>query len=110
MAVRYVRTVVPALAAGASSARTVIPTFDDDKPRKLTGLFVANPTALVHTQLDISGVVIADVEHGDFTLVPQILPFDATYQVGVQVALTFVNSSAGALAANHDVVTLRYEV
>lgn len=110
MAVRYVRFLVPTIAAGANSGRQVISTFDDDKPRKVTGIFVANPTALLHSQLDISGVVIADIEHGDFSIVPQILPLDATYQVGVQVAITVVNGSAGAHTSPHDVVTIRYEI
>lgn len=110
MALRYVRFPVPAIAAGANSGRTVISTFDDDKPRKLTGFFVATPTALVHSKLDVSGVVYADVEHADFSIVPQIIPLDITFQVGVQVAVTVFNDSGGALAANHDVLTLRYEV
>lgn len=110
MATRYVRVVVPTLAAGASSVRTVISTFDDDKPRKVTGIIIGNPSNFMHTQLDISGVVIADIDHSVMSLTQQMLPLDASYPVGVQVAATFVNGSAGLITAPHDIVTVRYEV
>lgn len=110
MAKRYVRNVPATIAAGANSGRVLLSTFDDDKVRKLTGFFIANPTALCHTQIDVSGVVIADIEHGDFTTEPVWHDLDTTYVVGVQIAFTVFNASAGAMTSPHDVLMFRYEV
>jgi len=109
MARRYVRFSIPAVAAGAKSGATAVPTFDDSVPRRLTGILSTNQTKLIHTIVDVAGRVIADIDGGVMAQQHDFIPLDQDYPVGVSLSVNVANDSAGALAVNTDAIVLRYE-
>ncbi len=109
MPTRYVRFAIPAIAAGAATGATAVPTFDDQIPRKLVGILSTNQTKLIHTQVDAAGRVFADVDHGVMAQQRDFIPLDQDYPVGVQLSVNVINASAGALAASTDALVLKYQ-
>lgn len=106
---RYVRFVLPAIAAGARSGPTQLPSFDDNRNRRLVGIFVSGGGALQHTQLDVAGRVFADVDHQAFAAARGPLELDQTFPAGTQFSFTTIVDGGGtAIAANATVLTLRY--
>lgn len=109
MATKYVRTTVGAIAAGAQKGDTFISSFDDDKPRKITGIWCTDTTTLIHTQIKVAGTPYVDVDDQLFAHLTQFLDCDVSYGPTQQFQLNVVNDSAGALAAGQ-AIELRYEV
>jgi|SRR5579859_418078 len=107
---RYVRFAIPAVAAGAATGPTAVPSFDDQVPRRLVGFLSTNQTKLIHTQLDVAGRVFADLDGGVMAQLKDWLPLLQAYPVGVQFSVNIINASAGALAVNTDAIVLKYEV
>lgn len=106
---RYVRRVIPATAAGAQTGAVALASFDDNRVRRLTGVFVSGAGALQHTQLDVAGRVFADVDHQMLSSARGPLELDQVYPNGVQFsANTLVDAGGTAIAANATVLTLRY--
>lgn len=106
---RYVRAVLPAIAAGATGANITPTTFDDSRPRRLTGVFVSGGGALQHTKLDVAGRVFADIDHAMFSAARGPLELDQQYPQGVLFSATpQVDTGGTAIAATTVVLTLRY--
>lgn len=108
MPTRYARFAIPAIAAGASTGATAVPTFDDQVPRKLVGFLMTNQTKLIHVQLDAAGRVFADLDGGIMAQQRDFIPLDQDYPVGVALSVNILNASAGALAVNTDALVLKY--
>lgn len=108
MPTRYARFAIPAVAAGAASGTTAVPTFDDQIPRKLVGFLMTNQTKLVHVQLDAAGRVFADLDGGIQAQQRDFIPLDQDYPVGVSLSVNVLNGSAGALVAGADAIILKY--
>lgn len=109
MAIRYVRFQIPAVAAGARSGPTNVPTFDDNAPRTLRGYLSTNQTKLIHTQVDVAGRVFADLDGGVQAQQRDFIPLDQAYPLGVLFSVNVINDSAGPLAVNTDALVLKYE-
>lgn len=109
MATKYVRVAIGAVAAGAQKGDTFVGSFDDDKPRKITGIWSGDTTALIHTQIKVAGTPYVDVDDQVFAHLNQFLDCDVSYGATQQFQLNVVNDSAGALAVGQ-AVTIRYEV
>ena len=107
---RYARFAIPAVAAGARTNATAVPTFDDQVTRRVVGFLTTNQTKLIHTQLDVAGRVYADVDHGTMAQQKDWVPVLQAYPPGLTFSLNVINDSAGALAANVDAINLKYEV
>lgn len=108
---RYVRAVAPVVAAGAQQGATNLATFDDARDRRLTGIFVSGGGTLQHTQLNVAGRVIADVDHVAFAAARGPLELDQLYPAGTLFSInSLVDAGGVAIAANTVVVTLRYSV
>ena len=107
---RYVRFSIPAVAAGARTNPTLVPSFDDQVTRRLVGFLTTNQTKLIHTQVDIAGRVYVDIDHGLAAQQKDWIPVLQQYPPGLPFSLNVINDSAGALAVNTDAITLKYEV
>lgn len=106
---RYVRVVLPAIAAGAVGANIQLATFDDNRNRRLTGVFVSGGGVLQHTKIDIAGRVIADIDHNMFGTGRGPLELDQNFPGGVLFSVTpQVDAGGAAILANAVVLTLRY--
>lgn len=111
MARKYARQVLPAQAAGTSSGATAIKTFDDNRQRRLVGVFIAGGAAGQHTQLDKAGTVYADLDHPMFGAGKGPLDADVTFEGGVQLSFNAIVDVGGtAIAAGTVILTVVYEV
>lgn len=105
--VRYRQTSFGVIAAGATSVQ-LLTTPDDAKRRLLTGI-MATPQAInIKYSLKRAGYDAADLD-GSLLIDQQgFVILDLMYDIGIQIELDLVNSSAvGSVAAG---VTLRYEL
>jgi hypothetical protein len=107
---RYVRFAIPAVAAGARTNPTFVPTFDDQVKRRLVGFLTTNQTKLIHTQVDVAGRVFLDIDHGLAAQQKDWVPVLQEYPAGLAFSVNVINDSAGALAVNTDAINLKYEV
>lgn len=106
---RYVRSLLPPIAAGVVGANIQLATFDDNRTRRLTGIFVSGGGALQHSKLDLAGRVFADVDHAMFAAARGPLELDQSFPSGVLFSVTPQVDAAGvAILASTVVVTLRY--
>lgn len=106
---RYVRYLVPAVAAGATNGPVNVTGFDDNRRRRLTGIYVSGGGALQHTKVDVAGRVFVDIDHAMFGTGRGPLELDQVFEPGVIFSVQNVVDIGGvAIAANTVVVTLRY--
>lgn len=108
MSIRYARAIAPATAAGVISAVQSIQTIDDNVDRRVTGVAWTNQTRLIGLVVLVNGVPIAAIDGGVSLENMGFYPFDETYGAGLLFQFQVNNNSAGALAANTDVVIFRY--
>lgn len=109
MATRYIRAAIGAVGAGANSGAVTVPTFDDSRPRTVTGFRTSNATKGVHTKLDVAGTIYADLDHGVVNGLTQMIELAEPIPVNVLVSFNVFNDSGAALAAG-DFIEIRYTV
>ena len=104
-----IRTVRTQQNYGANS-NTPVAVFsnNDNAPRTLIGIIIGDNTAQVHTQVQINGQTIADIDHAAFSRMTAPFPMDQVYPVGQQFELVLINGTVGAV--NNVGITLIYQV
>ena len=106
---KVVNLAIPATVAGATSARTVIPTPDDSVPRTVIGVKASVTTKGIRLHFDNNSqdAVVAEAS----TLAQLTAPMVCSYVVAINVQISFTveNTTGGNLAAG-DFVTVVYEV
>lgn len=111
--IRSVAQVLPAVAAAAGlGGSNFVPTPDDNKDRRLTGVYATFQTKLARLHVRIAGKELVILDFGMFAAAFDFIPLDQVYGSTLQIeyALESVNPGGPAILANTDDVIFRYEV
>lgn len=110
--IRYATDLLPAVvAASGQAASRFVATNDDDKPRRLTGIFSTFTTKNLRIHLRVAGKEYAVIDTNSFNNAKGFLEQDQVYGVNQQLeyALESPAGSAAAVAANTDEIVFRFE-
>lgn len=110
--IRHQTALYAAVAAAAGLQKSVfVSTFDDAKPRRLTGVYSTFQTKFFNLHIRVAGKDIAVIDMSQFAASHGMLEFDQMYGANVQLeyALESPAGSGAAIAANTDQIVFRYE-
>lgn len=108
--IRYQAVLMPAVLAGAQSGPFNVATFDDNTPRRLTGLKATNVAKLTQIILDLAGRVFAVIDCGTLGTSMDFIPLDIVFPSGVLFSVNVkVLAGGAAVVVNTDEIVLRYE-
>lgn len=106
MAIKYVTASVNALAGVISG--TDITSYDDDKTRHVTGIYVGGNTAGVRARYVYAGGVKAEIDTTAFNATHGLLDLDIDVIEGQYIHVDINNTTNGAV--NPVPIVVRYEV
>src|SRR5438874_9758993 len=110
--IRYATDLLPVTAAASGQGNSrFIGTNDDNKPRRLTGIYSTYQTKNLRFHVRVAGKEITVIDAASFAAAAGFLPMDQNYGANTQLEYTIDSpaASAAAIVANTDEIVFRYE-